>query len=166
MTLLKCEECGHDVSSQAEKCPGCGCPPPKPENKPSSPKKDKLIDSTLYAVLGIFILIIAIGVIHKFFNPTDEIPQQTAQQSRQEKINKGFLKYSGAHIGLQVAIKHYMNDPDSYEHIKTNYTDHGDHLIVNTQFRGKNMFGGLVINEVSAKTDLDGNVLEIISQSP
>lgn len=26
MSILKCIECGHDVSSYAEKCPNCGCP--------------------------------------------------------------------------------------------------------------------------------------------
>lgn len=26
MALLKCIECGHDVSEYAEKCPNCGCP--------------------------------------------------------------------------------------------------------------------------------------------
>lgn len=26
MAIIKCTECGHDVSSFAEKCPNCGCP--------------------------------------------------------------------------------------------------------------------------------------------
>lgn len=26
LSILKCTECGHDVSSFAEKCPNCGCP--------------------------------------------------------------------------------------------------------------------------------------------
>lgn len=29
MALLKCEDCGHDVSSRADACPHCGCPVPK-----------------------------------------------------------------------------------------------------------------------------------------
>ena len=36
MALLKCEDCGHDVSSRAEACPHCGCPVPKDE-PPSTP---------------------------------------------------------------------------------------------------------------------------------
>lgn len=26
MALMKCPECGHDVSDKADKCPNCGCP--------------------------------------------------------------------------------------------------------------------------------------------
>jgi hypothetical protein len=59
-----------------------------------------------------------------------------------------------------------MNDPKSYEHVETRYADKGDHLIVKTTFRGKNAFGGVVPNWVIAKTDLDGNVLEVIAQGP
>ena len=29
MTIMKCHECGKDVSDQAEKCPACGAPVPK-----------------------------------------------------------------------------------------------------------------------------------------
>jgi hypothetical protein len=31
------------------------------------------------------------------------------------------------------------------------------------KFRGKNSFGGLVLNEVSARVDFDGNVIEIVN---
>ena len=57
-----------------------------------------------------------------------------------------------------------MNDPGSYEHVETVYGDMGNHLVVRTTFRGKNAFGGVVSNWVKAKTDLDGNVLEVIEQ--
>ena len=26
MSIIKCEECGKDISDAAESCPGCGCP--------------------------------------------------------------------------------------------------------------------------------------------
>jgi len=59
-----------------------------------------------------------------------------------------------------------MNDPDSYKHAKTVYVDKGDHLIVTTTYRGKNVFGGVVKNSITAKVDLKGNVIEVISQEP
>ena len=55
-----------------------------------------------------------------------------------------------------------MNDPDSYEHDETRYIDNGDHLVVITSFRGKNAFGGVVRNAVTAKTDMNCTVIEII----
>ncbi len=58
-----------------------------------------------------------------------------------------------------------MNDPDSYDHIETRFSDKGDYLFVITKFRGANAFGGKVINTVSANVDFEGNVLEIVSQN-
>ncbi len=57
-----------------------------------------------------------------------------------------------------------MNDPGSYDHDKTVYWDMGDHLVVRTTFRGKNAFGGMVINSIKAKVSLNGQVLQIIEQ--
>ena len=57
-----------------------------------------------------------------------------------------------------------MNDPKSYELVETMYLEDGDFLLVTTKFRGTIAFGGKVINTVSAKVDLDGNVVEIINQ--
>lgn len=34
MGLIKCTECGHEISSKAEKCPNCGCPVSKMANLP------------------------------------------------------------------------------------------------------------------------------------
>lgn len=83
-------------------------------------------------------------------------------EARKKLISKGFSSWDGSHRELTKVIKESMNDPKSYDHVETNYWDMGDHLVVRTTFRGKNAFGGVVKNSVRAKTDLDGNVLEII----
>jgi hypothetical protein len=59
-----------------------------------------------------------------------------------------------------------MNDPDSYKHVETVYSDMGDYLVVRTTFRGKNAFGGVVTNWIKAKVDLNGNVISVIEQGP
>jgi hypothetical protein len=91
---------------------------------------------------------------------------KTKEELRKEQIEKHFSAWDGSHRGLTKVIKESMNDPDSYDHVETRYGDKGDHLIVRTTFRGKNAFGGVVKNTVVAKVDLDGNVIEIISQGP
>ncbi len=83
-------------------------------------------------------------------------------EARKKRLEKGFSAWDGSHRGLTKVIKESMNDPKSYEHVETNYWDMGDHLVVRATFRGKNAFGGVVKNSVRAKTDLDGNVLEIM----
>ncbi len=59
-----------------------------------------------------------------------------------------------------------MNDPDSYDHVETVYWDMGDYLVVRTTYRGKNAFGGVVVNWVKAKVNLDGNIIEITETYP
>lgn len=85
---------------------------------------------------------------------------------RQDRIESGFSAWDGSHIQLARVIKKSMNDPKSYKHDETVWWDRGDHLIVRTSFRGKNAFGGVVLNWVKAKCDLDGNVIEVIEQGP
>lgn len=86
-------------------------------------------------------------------------------KNRAENIEKQFSAYDGSHRGLEKYIKDNMNDPDSYDHIETRFSDKGDYLFVITKFRGANAFGGKVINIVSANVDFEGNVLEIVSQN-
>ena len=82
-------------------------------------------------------------------------------KARTELVEKQFSR-DGSHRGVTKAIKDSMNDPASYAHDQTHYTDYGDHLIVITAFRGKNAFGGVVRQSVMAKVDLEGNVIQII----
>ena len=91
---------------------------------------------------------------------------KTPEEARTAQIEKHFSAWDGSHNGLTKVIKESMNDPNSYEHVETRYGDKGDYLIVTATFRGKNAFGGVVKNSVTAKVDLNGNVIEVISQSP
>lgn len=93
-----------------------------------------------------------------------EKQKKMAAEARREKIERQFSGWDGSHRNLTRFIKESMNDPDSYEHVKTVYWDRGDHLRVRTTFRGKNAFGGLIKNTVLAKVSLDGQILQILDQ--
>lgn len=94
-----------------------------------------------------------------------EKQKKRAAEARKKKIESQFSPWDGSHRNLERVIKDSMNDPDSYEHVKTVYEDRGDYLLVKTTFRGKNAFGGVVKNSVTAKVSLDGQVLQILSQN-
>jgi hypothetical protein len=85
----------------------------------------------------------------------------TPKTERQLLIEKAFSAYDGSHRNLESYILSKMNDPDSYDHVQTNYHDKGDHLLLITKFRGKNAFGGTITNTVMAKANIEGNVTEI-----
>ncbi len=83
---------------------------------------------------------------------------------RKEEIETQFSGWDGSHVKLTKIIKNAMNDPKSYEHVETKYWDMGEYLIVQTKYRGKNVFGGKVLGMVKAKVSLNGDLIEVISQ--
>jgi len=94
-----------------------------------------------------------------------EEQKRKAEIARKEDLKSQFSSWNGSHRNLVRLIKESMNDPGSYKHVKTVYWDKGDHLVVKTSFRGKNAFGGVVLNYVTAEVSLNGQILEIIDQS-
>ena len=121
--------------------------------------------ASLFVLIALMVL--AVGSTDNGSTPSSKPgAPKTKEEIRKEQIGKHFSAWDGSHRGLTKVIKQSMNDPNSYEHAETVYWDKGDHLVVKTTFRGKNAFGGVVKNWVMAKVDLNGNVLEVISQGP
>lgn len=81
--------------------------------------------------------------------------------TREDRIQRMFSSWDGAHPGIVSQIKAKMNDPDSFEHVETSYTDLGDSLIVVCQFRGKNAFGGVLTQRVRVEMKLNGQILNM-----
>jgi len=111
----------------------------------------------LVAIVIVIVVIISIS-------SNGEKPELTEEEQRTEMIEEEFNPWDGSHYELTKVIKDSMHDPGSYEHVETVYGDRGDYLIVETTFRGKNVYGGVVTNIMRAKVSLDGEVLEILSQ--
>lgn len=152
--MKKCKQCAMMIPKDAKICPHCR----KPQGWTLAAK----------IVAGFFILIVISATMNSGKNTSTPTPDRvkTPEETRKEMIERGFSAWDGSHRGLETIIKKSMNDPDSYKHEETVYSDKGDHLIVKTTFRGKNAFGGVVKNLVVAKADLDGNIIEVISQGP
>jgi hypothetical protein len=94
-----------------------------------------------------------------------EKQEQLAIEARKKNIDEQFSAWDGSHRNLERVIKKAMNDPDSYEHAETVYSDREDHLVVKTTYRGKNAFGGVVKNYVKAKVSLEGQILKILDET-
>jgi len=94
--------------------------------------------------------------------PADPVADSISQ--RNGEIESGFNVWDGSHIELTKLIKESMNDPKSYDHVNTTFWDMGDHLVVKTTFRGRNAFGGVIENHVTAKCTIDGHVIEVTEQ--
>lgn len=92
--------------------------------------------------------------------------QAESSDPQKRLLNAGFSSWDGSHRALTQMIKSTMNDPKSYEHVETKINEIGDYFMVTTSFRGKNAFGGVVLNHVTAKIDSTGKVLDIESRGP
>ncbi len=76
MALIKCSECGADVSEKALECPKCGCPLDITKQMMSDAKKRK--NKQLYALITVIIAIIIVSVAGVFFVKHDNTPGDMA----------------------------------------------------------------------------------------
>lgn len=100
----------------------------------------------------------------KYFTQKNEEEQEKQRllAERKEKIERQFSPWDGSHYAFTRIIKESMNNPKSYEHVKTVYWEYKDYIVVQTTFRGTNAFGGVVTNTLKAKFSIDGDFLGII----
>ena len=96
-------------------------------------------------------------VIFTIFSCT---PEKKEPETREQKIKNQFSQWDGSHLALTNLIKEKMNDPSSYEHVKTEYTIREYYIMVKTTFRGNNKFGAKVLDKVYAAVTTNGDVME------
>jgi hypothetical protein len=181
MTTITCQKCKKNIGETAAtrlsaatcaSCPHCGSV--LIPGKVAEIKKKESQGCVGCLAICLFYLICTIGiVVYDSFNSSSQSDDDTLtpittksltqQGVRKQKISKLFSPWDGSHPELTKIIKKTMNDPKSYEHVETVYWDKLDHVLVKTTFRGKNAFGGVVKNSVTAKVDLGGNVIEFVS---
>ncbi len=90
--------------------------------------------------------------------------EERIRAERREMVEEQFSPWNGRHLILTARIKEAMNNPKSYEHVRTTFRDDGDYITVQTTFRGTNSFNAIVPTTITAKCSIDGQVLEIVSQ--
>lgn len=76
-------------------------------------------------------------------------------------IKKQFSEWDGSNRLVERAIKESMNNPKSYEHVKTKYNVDGTKIHVYTTFRGTNAFNAIVTTQAYGITDFDGSLLKL-----
>ena len=95
-----------------------------------------------------------------------DIVKAKNQQSTVTKaqIERQFSKWDGSHRLLVKMVKKAMNDPDSFDHDTTKYrglpNDAG--IQVSMIYRGKNAFGAVVRESITAQFNLNGNFIKFV----
>lgn len=74
-----------------------------------------------------------------------------------------FSAWDGAHRTLEDRVEAQLKDPDSYEHIRTQFsgTEENPTRITMT-FRAKNSFGGYVVSTATAQGGADCSVSNVV----
>lgn len=142
MALIKCKECGGQVSTKADSCPSCGA---------KLPRKTSLLTWIVLAIIAFTVVSWASA------NRTQKTPEQAAEEearrAEREKQKEQMLLVAGA----QSAVKARLKDPDSAEFGQTVYREPG---IVCGYVNAKNSFGGYT-GEKGFIVDIEGKSLMI-----
>jgi hypothetical protein len=153
VALVKCKECGEEVSTKAKACPKCGA---------WLPKKTSIVT---WGVLALILFAIYNGWLPEF-NLTPEkrnakeekLAITVAKEEEKENHRKGFhclSSWKGSHSAVEKYVEERMRDPDSFEHVETRISpvnDKGTHQLFMT-YRATNGFGGLTVGSATATVD-------------
>lgn len=150
MALIKCKECGNEISTKAEACPKCGVR--------ITPEKMGCGKTVVVAFLGIVI----IAAMSSIFSPSSDSsaakqePQTPEQVAAKKKEDEAVQR---AMIGA-MTLKKTMRDPDSFKLESALVIDGSG--VVCYDYRARNGFGGMnaghaVFTTKTFKTnDMDG----------
>ncbi|MFT7373422.1 MAG: hypothetical protein ACI9T9_002122, partial [Oleiphilaceae bacterium] len=82
-------------------------------------------------------------------------------EDRRKIVEANFSSWDNSSDSLVRYVKSTMHNPNSFEHVSTKYQDLGDYISISMTYLGSNAFGGTVTDYVSAKIDIDGDILEV-----
>lgn len=89
----------------------------------------------------------------------------SAQKQYQAWIKSQFSVWDGSNTHLVDLIKKNLNDNKSFSHVSTTYVDKADYLVIKMTYRAKNSFGGVILQNVTAKSDYKTNTISVTSQN-
>lgn len=136
MALIKCHECGAQVSDMSDKCVHCGVKTKKPiPIKTSNPG------------LTIFLIVVGTILVLRLIPEAKKVDYRTSK----ERAVDACVSY----------IKLFLHDPESAEFIdisKNNAKDNtGDSWHVFQKVRAKNLFNAYVLSEFQCEIERNGN---------
>lgn len=147
MALIKCAECGTEISSLATACPKCGAPPQAPAVTPPRQAKTRpgaWIALSILAILALFALLSP----SKEANPVEPAatamapaPAKPPEPTEEEKAELAKEQLRSERVIVAANhVKQTLRDPDSlkWDVIAADDTGH----VICMGYRAKNGFGG------------------------
>lgn len=138
MALIKCPECGKEISDQAASCPNCGfVVNGSPAKKPSEKLQSKKYNGCL--VLVGFVLFLFIGARYCNSNSIDP--------TTEAKIESQYKDFDNAVANVKEYLRNNLKDPKSYESVEWSEVVKRDDggFKIRHKYRAKNSFGGYAL---------------------
>ncbi len=99
----------------------------------------------------------------------ERAPSELSKKINFDNFQSNISAWDASYRPLEKRIKDSMNDESSYEHVSTAYSfilNDDPHAVVKTSFRGKNGYGAVVKNTVTARVNIKtGEVEKITDQN-
>lgn len=107
MALIKCPECGKEISSSAGSCPNCGHPINGGEKQQTIVVKEKKKGSCLGKILIVFIIFVAIGFAAAQMGDDSNSGRTTSRSETSDQKETEPIEYTS------VTVNELMSDLDS-----------------------------------------------------
>lgn len=131
MALVKCKECGKEISSSVATCPGCG--------------KKKTNPFSVITALLILFLIVRCSMTDPPAKPPDtRTPEQIAAAKAADKADTDRMVAAGM---VMQSIKAAMRNPSSVQWSDIRSNDTGS--VVCVEYRAQNGFGGMNVEHAT-----------------
>ena len=127
MALVKCRECGTEISSKANACPKCGI----------AIKHTSLLAKV---VLALILICFGFAILGQFSSGTSSSPQPEQTPEEKAKKDREYAQY-GAAVAAADSLKKSLRDPDSLKFDSMRVSE--DAKVICAEYRAKNGFGGM-----------------------
>ena len=177
MALIKCPECGKEISDQAANCPNCGFPMNNVKGWPTAVPQlsDEDIEKrkrTKIAVglIATGIIIVAVVFLIPALREETLTAQEMAVKVGYNAVKKNLLNpdsmivyscYAHGTQSEQLMSENRANNPD----IKSGYVDNFDLINVYLYIGAQNKSGGITDEEYIITCDLEGELLDLSAKS-
>lgn len=106
MAMIKCPECGKEVSDKTYKCPNCGVVINKPKRGVTG-----VIFKTIFILFNAIMILWFIGL----FMTGSGDPEMANAEATAKAVGSGMLFFIWILIGLPLGIMNYITRPKAYD---------------------------------------------------